>query len=91
MILCEWWMISWGSCRSRKVEGRPWFTDQVGVPKQPQLAAYLGEPTEGAHSFANACVEGAGKGYLEQWWKKLSHDLTLEEPSFLSGPQFTYL
>lgn len=91
MISCEWWVISWGSCRSPKAEGRPWFTDQVGVPKQPVLAAYLGVPTEGAHSFARASVGGTGKSYLEQWWKKLSHDLTLEEPSSLSGPQFTYL
>lgn len=91
MILCEWWVISWGSCRNPKAEGRPWFTDQVGVPKQPLLAAYLGVPIEGAHSFARASVEGAGKGYLEQWWKTLSHDLTLEEPSSLSGLQFTYL
>lgn len=63
----------------------------MGVPKQPLLAAYLGVPIEGAHSFARASVEGAGKGYLEQWWKTLSHDLTLEEPSSLSGLQFTYL
>lgn len=37
------------------------------------------------HSFSGSSVEEAGKGFLEQWWRKVCSGLTLGEP-LVSGP-----